>query len=154
MMTTKFAVNDVCCVTLELSKTTWVCAFAPPESGRASSLSAQQQTFAVVARAVRRDGDARAEGWHRCPCSQIGHRSVALCRARRCTGRRNTQSLKPSLRYYESLPPKRQGGLATGKIDGFLEPRSSLVAARAFQAPAYVNTDCGAKCAGLGPDTS
>jgi transposase len=35
-MTTKFAVNDVCCVALELSKSTWVCAFAPPESGRAS----------------------------------------------------------------------------------------------------------------------
>jgi transposase len=35
-MTTHFAVNDVCCVALELSKSTWVCAFAPPESGRAS----------------------------------------------------------------------------------------------------------------------
>ena len=35
-MTTEFAVNDVCCVALELSKSTWVCAFAPPESGRAS----------------------------------------------------------------------------------------------------------------------
>ena len=35
-MTTQFAVNDVCCVALELSKSTWVCAFAPPESGRAS----------------------------------------------------------------------------------------------------------------------
>ena len=35
-MTTQLAVNDVCCVALELSKSTWVCAFAPPESGRAS----------------------------------------------------------------------------------------------------------------------
>ena len=35
-MTTEFAINDVCCVALELSKSTWVCAFAPPESGRAS----------------------------------------------------------------------------------------------------------------------
>jgi transposase len=35
-MTTHFAVIDVCCVALELSKSTWVCAFAPPESGRAS----------------------------------------------------------------------------------------------------------------------
>ena len=35
-MTTEFAVNDVCCVALELSKSTWVCAFAPPEGGRAS----------------------------------------------------------------------------------------------------------------------
>jgi transposase len=35
-MTTHFAANDVCCVALELSKSTWVCAFAPPESGRAS----------------------------------------------------------------------------------------------------------------------
>jgi len=35
-MTTQFAVNDVCCVALELSKSTWVCAFAPPESERAS----------------------------------------------------------------------------------------------------------------------
>jgi transposase len=35
-MTTHFAVNDVCCVALELGKSTWVCAFAPPESGRAS----------------------------------------------------------------------------------------------------------------------
>ncbi len=35
-MTTHFAVNDVCCVALELSKSTWVCAFAPPGSGRAS----------------------------------------------------------------------------------------------------------------------
>jgi transposase len=35
-MTTSFAVNDVCCVALELSKSTWVCAFAPPENGRAS----------------------------------------------------------------------------------------------------------------------
>ncbi len=26
-MTTHFAVNDVCCVALELSKSTWVCAF-------------------------------------------------------------------------------------------------------------------------------
>jgi hypothetical protein len=43
------------------------------------------------------------------------------------------------------LPLKRQGGLATGKIDGFLQPRNSLVAARAFQAPAYVNTDYGTK---------
>jgi len=30
-MTTQLAVNDVCCVALELSKSTWVCAFAPPE---------------------------------------------------------------------------------------------------------------------------
>jgi transposase len=35
-MTNHFAVNDVCCVSLELSKSTWVCAFASPESGRAS----------------------------------------------------------------------------------------------------------------------
>jgi hypothetical protein len=35
-MTTQLAINDVCCVALELSKSTWVCAFAPPESGRAS----------------------------------------------------------------------------------------------------------------------
>jgi transposase len=35
-MTSEFAVNDWCCVALELSKTTWVCAFAPPEGGRAS----------------------------------------------------------------------------------------------------------------------
>ncbi len=35
-MTISFAVNDVCCVALELSKSTWVCAFAPPENGRAS----------------------------------------------------------------------------------------------------------------------
>jgi transposase len=35
-MTTQFAVNDVCCVALELSKSTWVCAFAPPDGGRAS----------------------------------------------------------------------------------------------------------------------
>ena len=35
-MTIPFAVNDVCCVALELSKSTWVCAFAPPENGRAS----------------------------------------------------------------------------------------------------------------------
>ena len=35
--------------------------------------------------------------------------------------------------------------VATGKIDGSSEPSSSLVASRAFQAPAYVNTDCGAK---------
>lgn len=35
-MTIHFAVDDVCCVALELSKSTWVCAFAPPESGRAS----------------------------------------------------------------------------------------------------------------------
>ena len=46
---------------------------------------------------------------------------------------------------FESLPLKRQGGLATGKIDGCLQPSSSLVASRAFQAPAYVNSDCGAK---------
>ena len=57
------------------------------------------------------------------------------------------QHSKPKTRgsIFESLPLKRQGGLATGKIDGFLQPRSSLVAARAFQAPAYVNTDYGAK---------
>src|SRR5262249_32162271 len=35
-MTTEFAVNDVCCAALELSKSMWFCAFAPPESGRAS----------------------------------------------------------------------------------------------------------------------
>ena len=29
-MTNHFAVNDVCCVALELSKSTWVCAFASP----------------------------------------------------------------------------------------------------------------------------
>ena len=46
---------------------------------------------------------------------------------------------------FESLPLIRQGGLATGKIDGSLQPSSSLVAARAFQAPAYVNSDCGAR---------
>jgi hypothetical protein len=46
---------------------------------------------------------------------------------------------------FESLPLIRQGGLATGKIDGSLQPRSSLVAARTFQAPAYVNSDCGTK---------
>ena len=46
---------------------------------------------------------------------------------------------------FESLPLIRQGGLATGKIDGSLQPSSSLVAARAFQAPAYVNNDCGAR---------
>jgi len=28
LMTTEFAVNDVCCVALELSKSTWFCAFA------------------------------------------------------------------------------------------------------------------------------
>ena len=28
-MTTQLAANDVCCVALELSKLTWVCAFAP-----------------------------------------------------------------------------------------------------------------------------
>ena len=33
----------------------------------------------------------------------------------------------------------------TGKIDGSSEPSSSLVACRAFQAPAYVNTDYGLK---------
>jgi hypothetical protein len=33
-MTTQFAVNDVCCVALELSKSTWVCAFAPPDETR------------------------------------------------------------------------------------------------------------------------
>ena len=60
---------------------------------------------------------------------------------------RKAQHSKPKIRgrIFESLPLKRQGGLATGKIDGFLQPRNSLVAARAFQAPAYVNTDCGAK---------
>ena len=60
---------------------------------------------------------------------------------------RKAQHSKPKTKgsIFESLPLKRQGGLATGKIDGFLQPRSSLVAARAFQAPAYVNTDCGAK---------
>ena len=46
---------------------------------------------------------------------------------------------------FESLPLIRQGGLATGNVDGSLQPSSSLVAARAFQAPAYVNNDCGAK---------
>lgn len=35
-MTNHFAVNDVCCVALELSKSTWVWAFASPEIGRAS----------------------------------------------------------------------------------------------------------------------
>ena len=35
-MTTKCTVDHVCCVALELSKSTWVCAFAPPKSGRAS----------------------------------------------------------------------------------------------------------------------
>ena len=35
-MTPQFAANDVCCVALELSKSAWVCAFAPPENGRAS----------------------------------------------------------------------------------------------------------------------
>ena len=35
-MTTNSSVNDVCYVALELSKSAWVCAFAPPESGRAS----------------------------------------------------------------------------------------------------------------------
>ncbi len=44
-----------------------------------------------------------------------------------------------------SSPCERRDGLATGKIDGSLQPSSSLVASRAFQAPAYVNTDCGAK---------
>jgi hypothetical protein len=33
--------------------------------------------------------------------------------------------------------------LTTGKIDGSLEPSSSLVALRALQAPAYVNIDYG-----------
>ena len=46
---------------------------------------------------------------------------------------------------FESLPLIRQGGLATGNVDGSLQPSSSLVAARAFQAPAYVNSDCGAR---------
>ena len=46
---------------------------------------------------------------------------------------------------FESLPLVRQGGLATGKIDGSLQPSSSLVVTRAFQAPAYVNSDCGTR---------
>jgi len=29
-MTNQIDVRDVCCVALELSKTSWVCAFAPP----------------------------------------------------------------------------------------------------------------------------
>jgi hypothetical protein len=44
-----------------------------------------------------------------------------------------------------SSPLRAARRLATGKIDGSLQPSSSLVASRAFQAPAYVNTDCGAK---------
>jgi hypothetical protein len=43
------------------------------------------------------------------------------------------------------LPLIRQGGPATGKVDGSAQPRNSLVAARTFQAPAYVNSDCGTK---------
>ena len=61
--------------------------------------------------------------------------------------RRKARRSRPNRKgsKFESLPLIRQGGLATGKIDGSLQPRSSLVAARAFHAPAYVNSDCGAK---------
>ena len=56
-------------------------------------LPAQQQAFAVVARAVWRDGDARPQGRHRCSRTQTGHRLVALCRAGRRAGGRDAQGL-------------------------------------------------------------
>ena len=96
-----------------------------------------------MARAVRKAGHARQEGWHRRFARKLAialWRFVERCRAGRRDARPNRKGSK-----FESLPLIRQGGLATGKIDGSLQPRSSLVAARAFQAPAYVNSDCGTK---------
>ena len=37
-MTNDIAVNDVCCVALELSKSSWVIAFSPPADGGRNSL--------------------------------------------------------------------------------------------------------------------
>ena len=121
------------------------------ETGRAcrarlvlASLPAEQQTCPLVAQAVRKYGHARQEGWHRRSGPQTGDRLVAVRRpASYQKVRRSSPKTKRPI--FESLPLIRQGGPATGKIDGSLRPSSSLVAARAFQAPAYVNSDCGAR---------
>ena len=57
-------------------------------------LPAQQQAFAVVARAIRQYGHARQEGWHRRPGPQTSDRIVAVRRTGRRTGRRDAQGLK------------------------------------------------------------
>ena len=44
-------------------------------------------------------GHEGAKGWHRRLGPQVGDRPLAVCRARRCTGRRDAQSLKRRDRY-------------------------------------------------------